>query len=96
MPNSEHRYKIVFVNKKVKGDWEALSQKFPERIEVCRLFLENNPEDRRKAIGILKKLHPPYKGILQYDITKDNYRVWYRVDREQKLVIIKYAGAHPD
>ncbi|MDD4923805.1 MAG: hypothetical protein PHF74_03075 [Dehalococcoidales bacterium] len=96
MSDSEHRYQIVFVNKKVKGDWEALSQKFPERIEECRQFLENNPEDRRKAIGILKKLHPPFEGILQYDITKDNYRVWYRIDRKQRMVIIKYAGAHPD
>ena len=96
MPDSEHRYQIVFVNKRVKGDWEKLSQQFPERVEACRQFLENNPEDRRQAIGVLKKLHPPYEGILQYDITKDNYRVWYRVDRERKLVIIKYAGAHPD
>jgi mRNA-degrading endonuclease RelE of RelBE toxin-antitoxin system len=95
MSGSEHRYGIVFVNRRVKDDWEALSQKFPERIEACRRFLENNPEDRRKAVGILKKLHPPYEGILQYDITKDNYRVWYRVDREKRIVIIKYAGAHP-
>ena len=58
--------------------------------------MENNPEDRRKAVGILKKLKPPHKGILQYDITKDDYRVWYRVDRGNSQVIIKYAGSHPD
>ena len=96
MSDSENRYQIVFANKKVNIDWEVLSQKYPERVEACRQFLENNPEDRRQAVGILKKLHPPYEGILQYDITKDNYRVWYRVDRLKKMVIIKYAGAHPD
>lgn len=96
MSDSELKYQVVFVNKKVKSGWEMLAQKFPERMETCRFFLENNPEDRRKAIGILKKLHPPYEGILQYDITKDNYRIWYRVDRQQRLVIIKYAGSHPD
>lgn len=96
MSNSENSYRIVFANKKVKSNWEALAQKFPEKIERCRQFLENNPEDRRKAIGILKKLHPPFDGILQYDLTKDNYRIWYRVDREKRMVIIKYAGVHPD
>ena len=46
--------------------------------------------------SILKKLKGPYKGILQYDITKDDARVWYRVDKKENLVIIKYAGHHPD
>ena len=59
-------------------------------------FLINNPEDRRKALGILKKLHGRHKGTLQYDITKNDARVWYFVDRKEKLVLIKYAGHHPD
>jgi mRNA-degrading endonuclease RelE of RelBE toxin-antitoxin system len=96
MSSSRAKYEIIFASNRIKKDWDALERKFPERVEVCQSFLENNPEDRTKALGILKKLRPPYRGILQYDITKDEYRVWYRVDRANKSVIIKYAGSHPN
>ncbi|MDD4874643.1 MAG: hypothetical protein PHE15_06705, partial [Dehalococcoidales bacterium] len=84
--DSGTKYEIIFTSNRIKRDWEALEIKFPDRVRDCKNFLENNPEDRRKVIGILKKLHPPYKGILQYDITKDDYRVWYRVDRKNRTV----------
>lgn len=96
MSKSGAKYEILLESNRIKKDWESLKEQFPERMEDCINFLENNPEDRRKAIGILKKLKPPYKGILQYDITKDDYRVWYRVDRRNNAVVIKYAGSHPD
>ena len=96
MSRSKTRYKIVFQNSRIEQDWIALEGKFPDRVADCKDFLINNPEDRRKALGILKKLHGRHKGILQYDITKNDARVWYRVDRKGKLVIIKYAGHHPD
>ena len=96
MSASKTRYRIVFQSGRVERDWLALEREFPERVAECKEFLCNNPEDRSKAVGILKKLHGRYKGILQYDITKDDARVWYRVDRKEKLVIITYAGHHPD
>ena len=89
-------FSIVFQSSRVEKDWLALVKEFPERVAECRDFLRNHPEDRSKAIGILKKLRGRYLGILQYDITKDDARVWYRVDRKERLVIIKYAGHHPD
>jgi mRNA-degrading endonuclease RelE of RelBE toxin-antitoxin system len=90
------RYKIVLESNRIKADWTSLEQEFPDRMGECKDFLKNNPEDRIKAQGKLKKLHGRYKGILQYDITKDDVRVWYRVNRKEHLVIIKYAGHHPD
>jgi mRNA-degrading endonuclease RelE of RelBE toxin-antitoxin system len=96
MSEPKTRYSIVFQSNRVKQDWLALEREFPERIAQCKAFLCNSPEDRTKAIGILKKLKGRFKGILQYDITKDDARVWYRVDRKGNLVIIKYAGHHPD
>lgn len=96
MSKSKAKFRIVLESNRIRKNWEALEQAFPDRMRRCKEFLRNNPEDRTKAIGILKKLKAPYKGILQYDITKDNYRVWYRVNKEDNTVIIKYAGAHPD
>jgi mRNA-degrading endonuclease RelE of RelBE toxin-antitoxin system len=96
MSESKTKYKIVCQSNKVEKQWLALESEFPDRVAICKEFLKNNPEDRNKAIGILKKLHGRFKGILQYDITKDDARVWYRVDRIKKLVVIKYAGHHPD
>ena len=96
MSKSETRYKIVLESNRIRKDWEKLEQEFPERMKQCKNFLRNNPEDRTQAVGILKKLTGLYKGILQYDLTKDNYRIWYRVNREDFTVVIKYAGPHPN
>ena len=96
MSKSETKYRIVLESNRIQKDWLALEQEFPDRMKECKNFLRNHPEDRTKAIGILKKLRGAHKGILQYDITKDDARVWYRVDRKERIVIIKYAGHHPD
>ena len=95
MSESKVRYKIVLESNRIRKNWVALEQEFPERMKECKNFLRNNPEDRTKAIGILKKLKGPYKGLLQYDITKDDTRVWYRVNKKERIVVIKYAGHHP-
>ena len=96
MSQSRIRYRIVYASNKIEKAWIALEKEFPDRVAECKEFLIKNPEDRSRAIGILKKLQGRFKGILQYDITKDDARVWYRVDRTERLVIIKYAGHHPD
>ncbi len=96
MSEAKTKYSIVYENGRVERDWLALQSEFPERVADCREFLCNHPEDRSKAIGVLKKLKGRHKGKLQYDITKNDARVWYRVNRKEKLVIIKYAGHHPD
>ena len=53
MSNSEDKYEVVFKNKRVKRGWDELEEKFPERMAACKDFLKKNPEDRRKAVGIL-------------------------------------------
>ena len=97
MSRLKTRYKIVLGSSRIQKDWDALGQEFPEKMKNCKNFLRNNPEDRTQAIGRLKKLKGIYKerGILQYDITKDDAGVIYRVDKKKNTVIIKYAGHHP-
>jgi len=68
--------------------------KMPEAIERCKKFLKESPANRLKSGGKLKKLRGRFKGILQYDIT-DEARVWYRVDRKNRVVYIEYVGHHP-
>jgi mRNA-degrading endonuclease RelE of RelBE toxin-antitoxin system len=96
MSASKTRYNIVFQSNSVEKEWIALEKKFLDKVVECKEFLKNNPEDRNQAVGKLKKLKGKYKGILQYDITKDDARVWYLVDRKRNRVIIKYAGHHPN
>lgn len=97
MSEAKAKYSIVYENGRVERDWLALESEFPERVADCKEFLCHHPEDRSKAIGKLKKLKGRYKEVvLQYDITKNDARVWYRVERKENLVIIKYAGHHPD
>lgn len=97
MSKSTTEYEIVLESNRIRKDWDALVQEFPERMNECIKFLKNNPEDRNKAIGILKKLKGNFqkKRLLQYDVSKDDARVIYRVDRKKHLVIIKFAGHHP-
>ena len=94
---SKTKYRIVLKSNRIQKDWDALEREFPERMSSCKNFLRNNPEDRTQAVGILKKLKGIYreKGILQYDITKDDARVIYRVNKKENTVVIKYARHHP-
>lgn len=97
MSRSTNKYEIVLESNRIRKDWDAILQEFPEKMRDCIEFLKNNPEDRNKAVGLLKKLKGNFqnKRLLQYDISKDDARVIYRVDRKNKLVVIKYAGHHP-
>ncbi|MCK4814628.1 hypothetical protein KA005_02565 [bacterium] len=89
-------YRIVLESNKIEKDWLALEKELPERMSECKNFLRTTPADRHRAAGRLKKLKPPYKGILQYDVTKDDVRVWYRIDKNEHTVVIKYTGHHPN
>jgi len=95
MSKSKVEYKILLESNSIEKDWFALEEEFPERMEELKSFLRANPADRRQVVGKLKKLRGAYKGILQYDVTQDDARVWYRIDRKNHTVIIKYAGHHP-
>ncbi len=54
MSKAKTKYSIVYQNGRVEKDWLALEREFPDRVADCKDFLCNNPEDRSKAIGILK------------------------------------------
>jgi len=86
-------YRIV-IKRRLKKKWDALKKEAPEAVERTERFLKATPEDRLKAGGKLKKLKGRLKGILQYDIT-DAARVWYKVDRKERVIYIKYVGHHP-
>ena len=96
MSKSKTKYKIILESSGIQKDWSALKDEFPERMEELNSFLKNNPADRRKALGRLKKLKGRFQGILQYDVTQDDARVWYKVDKREHHVIIKRAGHHPN
>ena len=98
MSKLKGKYRILLESNRIQKDWLALEEEFPDRMKECKEFLRNSPEDRRQVVGRLKKLKGSYKNktILQYDVTKDDARVWYRVDRNNHTVIIKYAGHHPN
>jgi len=55
MSKAKTKYSIVYQSGRIEKDWLALEKEFPERVADCKEFLCNNPEDRSKAIGILKK-----------------------------------------
>jgi len=93
MSPSNDKYRIE-IKKQLMKEWQVLEGEIPEALQRCKEFLEKTPEDRLKSGGKLKKLKGRFKGILQYDIT-NNARVWYIVDRKQRIVRIKYVGHHP-
>ncbi len=96
MSKSKTSYKIVLESSGIQKDWSALEEEFPERMEELKDFLKNNPADRRKALGKLKKLKGRFQTILQYDVTTNDARVWYQIEKKERNVIIKYAGHHPN
>ena len=74
-------FEIKVKNHSVLKAWESLEDSLPEAMKKCKEFLQQNPEDRIKSGGKLKKL----KGIMQYDIT-DNARIHYTVDARNSIV----------
>jgi len=93
MSPSNEQYRIE-IKERLQENWEALEREVPAAIERCKNFLEKSPTNRLESRGKLKKLKGRFKGILQYDIT-DEVRVWYRVDRKNRIVYIEYVGHHP-
>lgn len=92
MSPSNEEYRIE-LEKRLRKNWKVLEKEVPSAIEKCKKFLTESPENRPKSGGKLKKLKGRFKGILQYDIT-DEARVWYRVNRKQRIVYIEYVGHH--
>ena len=88
------KYQIKFKNSSVEGSWYSLASDMPEPMERCKQFLQENPEDRLKSGGKLKKLKGKLSGVLQYDIT-GKARIQYWVDRVQRIVYAEYVGYHP-
>ena len=58
-------------------------------------FLAVHPEDRIAAAGRLKVLKGRHAGLLQYDLPSF-YRLWYRVDRERRIVIVEYVAGESE
>ena len=88
------KYQIKFKNSSVEAAWYLMESSHPEQMERCKQFLQENPEDRLKSGGKLKKLKGKLNGILQYDITRGD-RIHYIVDRKDCIVYVEYIGSHP-
>jgi hypothetical protein len=52
------------------------------------------PLDRLASGGKIKKMKGTFSKFLQYDVT-DNARIQYWVDKDCRIVYVKYAGPHP-
>jgi mRNA-degrading endonuclease RelE of RelBE toxin-antitoxin system len=81
----------IKASKSVAKDWAKLEKNLPGGLGDCKKFLQENPLNRLKSNGKLKKLKGSRDGTLQYDIDEGN-RVWYKVDNKQHIVEIKYIG----
>jgi mRNA-degrading endonuclease RelE of RelBE toxin-antitoxin system len=87
-------YRILYKNHSVEQSWHYFQDQMPEKMGEIKKFLKENPNDRSKAPGKLKKLKGKLKRFLQYDIT-DSDRIWYEVDSNKKAVYVEYIGPHP-
>jgi hypothetical protein len=74
--------------------WKELSRAHPEEMEALKHLLKNSPDSLRTTNGKAKKLKGRLKDYIQYDVTYSD-RVWYRIDKKNKSVIVDYAGPHP-
>jgi mRNA-degrading endonuclease RelE of RelBE toxin-antitoxin system len=88
------QYQICFCNHGIEKAWASLEEQMQDKIDDLKRFLQENPKDRLKSAGKLKKMKGRLKGVLQYDITV-SHRVRYEVDSSEKVVLIRYIGSHP-
>jgi mRNA-degrading endonuclease RelE of RelBE toxin-antitoxin system len=86
-------YEIRFSRRAEKG-WKTLEENIPEATEKCLHFLMFTPLDRLASGGKIKKMKGTFSEFLQYDVT-DNARIQYWVDKDCRIVYVKYAGPHP-
>jgi len=87
------QYRIICKNHNVEKCWRSYEEQMPDKMAEIKTFLEENPTDRSKAPGKVKKLKGRLKRFLQYDIT-DSDRMWYEVDPNEKVVYVEYIGPH--
>lgn len=87
-------YQIDLEKKTALHGWQQLEEQFPSAMQRCREFLTKNPINTIKSRGKAKKLKGSLKWLYQYDVT-DSDRVWYWVDKQERVVKIEYAGPHP-
>ena len=82
----------VRLRKKARKGWQAICTRDPRGAAEMLQFLQRTPE--RRIPGKTKKLRGKLKGLLQYDVNYSD-RVQYWVDKENNIVWVEYAGAHP-
>jgi hypothetical protein len=87
------QYQIFFKNRNVEKCWRSYEAQMTDKMADIRKFLEENPKDRSKAPGKLKKLRGRLKQLLQYDLTASD-RIWYEVVLDEKSVYIVRIGPH--
>jgi mRNA-degrading endonuclease RelE of RelBE toxin-antitoxin system len=84
----------IRVNNQTLDGWQKLCASCPEEMDNLKRFLKNHPDNLRVTGGKAKKLKGRLKQYIQYDVTY-SHRVWYKVDKKSKTVIVDYAGPHP-
>jgi len=88
------KYQIRLEKSSAERGWHSLEEEFPAAMERCRQFLEEMPTNFLMSHGKAKRLKGKLKWLLQYDVT-DSARIRYRVDKNDRIVYVEYAGPHP-
>lgn len=92
--DSPAEYEIDLEKNSAAHGWRQLEERLPAAMKRCRNFLTKNPTDTINSRGKAKKLKGTLKWLYEYDVT-DGDRVWYWVNKEQRIVKVEYAGPHP-
>jgi hypothetical protein len=86
-------WKLVAYSRAASDGWDLLCHQLPENAVRCYNWLSEGPE-RRISGRCYPLRHQRYAGAWGYEIGA-GHRVYYRVRRETREVLVYYAGAHP-
>ena len=80
-----------------KQHWEELRMWHERPLEALFTFVRDHASRTPTAPipGRLKPLRGAYRGYYQFRVDRTR-RLIYRVDEEQRVVLVEYVGLHPD
>ncbi len=87
-------WRVVAKNKRVNKSWEELVRQAPENCQRCYSHLSQQPSQRVKG-RVFPLKGKKYKGVWEFEVTSGD-RVFYVPNVIRKVVIVYYAGKHPN
>ncbi len=87
-------WRVLAKNKRVNKSWEELVHQAPESCQRCYAHLSQQPLQRLQGRAFPLK-GKKYKGAWEFEVTSGD-RVFYVPNTTRKVVIVYYAGKHPN